>query len=98
MVESKHKKIGPWEFISYSFAKRVVSAERRLNWFDSAILNSLRKTMKQKKVSLYWDETNNSSEQRGKHTIRVTAFYKFDQDIPFNEQISQMQQLIADIQ
>lgn len=93
----RYAKGGGWSFFQPICAKCVLVAERKLPWYSEEKYGKIYYTLRKSGCRCYYNASDLVQNRRGRKTSVIEIYKKFKDDIPFEEKVKKMQEIINNV-
>lgn len=83
-----------WEYDQYEVANVVISAEKKLKWYDEKRIEEITDYLRRNRCKVFWDLGGDNYERMN---TRVEIYKKFPEDVSFERKVLEMKKIIESI-
>ena len=95
-MKDQHTEIDGWDYTQFGVADTVLSAEKKIKWYDEERIENITQELKERKCRVFWDMEGDYYGARRKNT-RVEIYKKFSDEISFRDKILIMRDIIKNV-
>jgi hypothetical protein len=86
-----------WEYDQYEVANVVISAEKKLKWYDEERIKEITDYLRRNRCKVFWDLGGDYYGYERSNT-RVEIYKKFPEDVPFESKVLVMKKILSQIE
>lgn len=84
-----------WEFVQFEVSPTVLTAEKKLKWYDEELMQDFKEALRDHECKSYWDTQQENTRERKK--TRVEVYKKFRNDVGFNDKIAELKRILKEV-
>ena len=93
----KHLKKKPWEYLTYQFAPNIITATRNVPWYDEERFEEIRKNLKEKNITFFYDPSTNKKNNHKKQSTMIEVYAKYPKEMPFKEKVEALEKVMENV-